>query len=102
VQVLVLLLPIRVGDADALGSGLVQPLPAEIVDHQAPFGRQELGHLVEGDCEVGDVVERKLRDDGVERVGFVEILDCHTPKDRPGRGFGIDTEHVVAGLGQRD
>jgi hypothetical protein len=101
VQVLVLPPPLVERDPDAFGSALVQQFPPEIVDDEPSFGRKEIHNLVESGAEIGDVMKGTLRDNRVEGLRRVDVLDLRAAKERAFRSVWVDGEDVVAGVGER-
>jgi hypothetical protein len=80
------------------GGRFVKSLPRPFHDHRRAAGNQRGMHLVEHLVEVGHVVQRRARDDRVDRAAQVTVLERGLTVGRPRRRFRVDPGRLVSGL----
>ena len=99
-QVGMLAAPVVHGEAVLPSRGLVEQVPAELVDDQDAV--QQPPKLVETVVEVVDVMERERGDDRIEGAWLLELLDRRPAEDRAVGRLGVDSHDLVAGGVERE
>jgi hypothetical protein len=85
----------QAGEAPA-GGGLVEALVGPFHDHHPAVGDEQGLHLVQDHGQVGDMVQRRGRHDGVRRGGRLVRLELDLTVGRSCRRFGIDPGGLVS------
>ena len=80
---------------------LVETLLRMVVEQDETASHEQRIDLLHGNVEVGNVVERAARHDGVERRGLAELLKRHLAIERALGGVGVDCDHGVIGARSR-
>jgi len=90
----VIIRPGQPGEAPA-GGGLTEPLARPFHDHRPAARHQRLRRQIQHRGQVGDMVQRRARHDGVQRAGHRVPLELDLTVGRTRRGLGIDTNRLV-------
>jgi len=74
---------------------VIEPLPRELVEQEAPLWPKQAGDLSNGRIEIRDVVQRQARYDDVETSWTLELLQTRAAEERTVRRFRVDCDHVM-------
>ena len=83
-----------------LRGALVEPLPRPLGDDQRPAGPERCCDVPDHLADVRHVVERSARDDRVDGLLGLELLEADLVEAGSRRGIGVDSGRVVATLAQ--